>query len=422
MKTTILAVLAGAAMASSAFAQTSLDRDRAYAAELNADAANRTSQLAASNEGAFKLTAGSNTLYVGGLAQFRYNQDFRSDKVGDSDDFTHGFNIPNVKLRFWGNVYDQNLKYKIQGRWGDTEGESSFTLEDAFSWYEWESGLWVKWGQFKLPILREELVANEHQLAVARSITNDVFSQGWSQGVELGYQTEQFRIMGDFSDGWRTANTDFNSANEADYALTARVEFQAMSTDWTRWDDFTSWRGSDSGLLIGAAVHWETAGETGDTVPGNPNDVDFLLYTLDAAFEGNGWNLYAAFIGSNVDPEFGRDTDNFGVIFQGGVFVTEQVELFARFDWLSVDEKITTPDLDPSDYYFLTGGLNYYISPNSHAAKFTANITYAFEQTNNLPSGLPGLGGAFVPNTSAQVLGDGDDGEISWAAQLQLMF
>jgi len=422
MKTKVLMVLAGAAMASTAFAQTSLDRDRAYAAELNADAAAKSSQLAASNEGAFKLTAGNNTLYIGGLTQFRYNQDFRSDDVGDSDDFTHGFNIPNTKLRFWGNVYEQNLKYKIQGNWSDHGDSSSFNLEDAYAWYEWESGMWVKWGQYKLPILREELVANEHQLAVARSMTNDAFAQGWSQGIEVGYQADQFRIMGDFSDGWRTAGTDFNSASEADIALTARAEFQAMSTDWTRWDDFTSWRGSDSGLLIGAAFHYESAGETGDNVTGNPNDADFMLYTVDVAFEGNGWNVFGALIGSSVDPDGSDSTDNFGVVLQGGVFITDQCELFARWDWTIADEELTSPELDPSDIHFITVGFNCYISPNSHAAKVTGNVIWALTETSQVPTILNGLGGAYTPNTSAQVLGDSDDGELSWALQFTLGF
>lgn len=423
MKTKVLVVLAGAAMASTAFAQSSMDRDRAYAAELNADAAARTSQLAASDEGAFKLTAGNNTLYIGGYTQFRYGQDFRSDNVGDADDFTHGFSIPNTKLSFWGNVYEPNLKYKITGNWSDETDSSGFNLEDAYAWYTWESGMWVKWGQFKLPILREELVDNNHQLAVARSMTNDAFSQMWSQGIEIGYQADQFRIMGDFSDGWRTANTDFNSASEADMAITARVEFQAIGTDWSRWDDFTSWRGADNGLLIGGAFHWETGGETGDGVDNSdPDNGDFFLYTLDAAFEGNGWNVYGAFIGSNVDPDGADSVDSFGLVLQGGVFVTDKCELFARWDWTIADEELTSPELDPSDLHFVTVGFNCYITPNSHAAKVTGNLIWAFNETNHVPPILPGLGSSYTPNTSAQILGDSDDSEISWALQFTLGF
>ncbi|MDX2147531.1 MAG: porin [Planctomycetota bacterium] len=434
MKTKVLVVLAGAVlgMGSTALAQTNLDRERAYAAELNADAAARSSNLYGTG---FKLSEGDATLNISGYTQIRYNANFRDDKsVGDQDDFTHGFNIPFTKLKFQGSVIEPGLTYEIVGAFqglGDSSTDSGdFNLENAFGQYRWDSGVYVRFGQFKLPILREELIDNSRQLFVDRSVTNSVFQQDWSQGIELGYEGEQFRILGDFSDGWRTANTDFNSGAEADWALTGRVEFQALSTDWNRWTDFTSFRNSDAGLLIGAAAHYQQSGETGDGIDNaNPSDVDLLLYTVDAAYEANGWNLYGAFIGANLDDDqFNDSADHFGIVFQGGLFVTDQVEIIARWDTTFVDDKAASANFREDTISFLTGGVNYYLAANSHAAKFTAQLIWAISETADLRTTSPvygvggGSSGGSLPNTQTTILGDREEGELALALQFQLGF
>jgi len=78
-------VIAGTA-ASIASAQSSLDIERAYAAELSADAAERSSLLQGSGEGSgFSLTSGdgASTLNINAFFQFRYVANFRDD--GQSD-------------------------------------------------------------------------------------------------------------------------------------------------------------------------------------------------------------------------------------------------------------------------------------------------------------------------------------------------
>jgi len=407
-QTRVLVLLAGAALSfgAPALAQNAnLDQDRAYAAELVNDAGSRASLLQGGGGGAghdskgFFISdgTGNNSLYIGGAAQFRYAHNFRDDSVvGENEDFTHGFSNTNVRLWTMGNIWSKDLSYKVQFNLESGSAE----LEDAWAQYSWESGFSMKWGQFKAPVFREESVNNEHQLAMDRSNSNDVFSQGWSQGIAGTYTTDSFRITGGFTDGANTANTDFDSGDETDYALTLRADVKVAGSDWSRFDDFTSFKNQDTAGVIGGAIHWENGGETNGTA-----DVESLFYTIDAQFEGAGWNVFAAFMGASQDFGGGGNTDDYGFLLQGGLFLADQAEAFARWDSIYWDDSRAT-----DDNHFITAGLNYYISPESHAVKFTGQVTWALSET-------AGLG--FDNNA---ILGQAADDEVSLGFQMQVMF
>src|SRR6516225_5717146 len=97
-QTKVLVFVAGAALSigAQALAQNAnLDQSRAYANELVADAGTRASLL-----------------------------------QGGKNDTTIGFNMPDTRLRFWGNVWDKALTYKIQGDFGGAGGDrGSFELQ-----------------------------------------------------------------------------------------------------------------------------------------------------------------------------------------------------------------------------------------------------------------------------------------------------
>ncbi len=451
-KTRLLVVLAGAALSvAPAVAQNAnLDKDRAYAAELVADAGSRASLLQGGGGAGFDGSGfnisdgtGNNVLYVGGLAQFRYTASFRDDEVNDTDgdgeeedgnneDFTHGFSTPDTSIWSWGHIWSKDLTYKIRL---EAEEGGDLGITDAWGEYAFEGGLAFRWGQFKLPLLREESIEVQHQLAASRSVTNERFAQGYSQGIQLSYTSDSFRVVGAFSDGLGTSNTDFGSSGEADYALTGRVDFKISGDNWNRFNDFTSWRSQDFAALVGGAVHWQDGGETGGTV-----DNEILRYTIDGSVEGAGWNLYGAFIGESTESGDGGgdgdngDSDTFGALIQGGVFVSDQVELFARADAIFLDDENGDGgdgDDDDSDdeLFFLTAGVNYYISPESHAVKFTGQVNWAVNETNTLF--FPASGGD-TPETDDDFpagfssdngyLGQADDGEFNIQLQMQVMF
>lgn len=424
-RTSILAVIAGAALSSGAFttasAQTSTpDKDRAYAAELMAASQKATS--AAPSTGAFQITDGSGNyvLKVGGYTQFRYVMNWRDNPpdTGTAHDsgFTNGFEATRTRINFSGNIINPDMKFRIEGGWSDAEGVDSsggaFTLLDAYGHYHFNNGMYVKWGQFKPALLREESVDNPYQLTADRSVMDAVFSQGWSQGVELGWWGDSFGFRVSANDGLQQANTAYSVAGDADWAVTARLDFKFMG-DWSRFDDFTSFRNSDAAAEIGVAAHYEQKGNTASTPAVSTPQAGFFEYTVDGTYEGNGWNVYAAFVGTHTEPDEGDGFDDFGGLIQAGVFLTEQLELFGRVDAIFPDDdRGATTD----DFYTLTAGVNYYITPESHAAKFTADVQWFL----NEPGDAPQVAGGFFGPQALQP--SSDDNQLALRLQFQLMF
>jgi hypothetical protein len=348
--------------------------------------------------------SGDNRLTIGGFAMFRYNASFRdSDSVGDQDDLTLGFNAPTTTLRASGTVGDRNLSYKIQSTFGQ---DGVGVIEDAFAEYAFGNGWSVRWGQFNLPVVREVVIGVEDHLGADSSVTSQYFNQGYSQGIQLGYTTDSFRFMGAVSDGAFTSNTNFDSDLEADYAISARGEFLVVGSDWARFNNYTSWQNSEAGALLGAAIHWQSGGETGGT-----SDVDILLATVDFTYEGAGWNATAVGYYQKVDAQGSTDVADFGFMLQGGIFVSSQWELFGRYDGLFLDDSGTTTE---DTLNFLTLGANYYLFQDSNAAKFVVSGIYAFEDTTG-----------FLDGTAANdngLFGQGKDGELALTVQAQVRF
>ncbi len=411
-------LLAGAALGlagvNSALAQQSNDEVRAVVAEMLSDAENRTSLLADAGHDAkgFMISGEGFTLRVGGQIQFRYVLNFR-DEDSTSNEFEPGFQTRRTKLWFGGNIVNEKWKYKVVGAFDRDEG--SFGLEEAFVSYDFGSGMYAKWGQFRSQFLREEHTSSSRQLAAERSIANEFFNQDFSQGIALGYKADAWRMEAAFTDGFGSRNTDFTSMGEADWALTGRAEFK-LDGDWDQFDDFTAPQGGKFGALLGVAVHYQDSANTSA-----PTDVDsqYLGYTFDISLEGDGWNAYGAFLGSNADtrgPIGAGDadaTDNFGFVIQGGLRVAANTEVFARWDAVFLDEDTVASGED--NFHFLTVGLNQYYA--GHAAKATLDLVYSFSETSpNLTGGFGGLG------TGTAILGDGEEGEVAIRAQFQLLF
>lgn len=420
MSHTKLVMLAGAAMglggvalAGQSWSSNNADEVRALVAEMMNDAQTRSSLLQSGNtaghDGKFFLGSadGNFKLNVGGQIQFRYIYNFRDDSeavIGEDEDNTLGFQTRRTKLWFNGHIFDPNLYYNITGAFNRNGG--SFEAEDVYVGYKFDNGMDLRWGQFKAPFTREETVNSTRQLAVERSNLNSIFSLGRVQGVQLAYDAEQFRFKGMFSDGSElfpsngSANSDFND-DPSDFALTGRVEFLA-SGDWNQFDQFTSWRGSSNALMVGAALHWQDASRE----QGRPNN-ELFAYTLDISWMADGWNLYGAFVGSSVDVDGGPTVDNYGFLLQGGVFVSDDWELFGRWDMVFGDDDVFAND----EYTEITLGANYYI--HKHAAKFTVDLVWALDESAGAPANT---------STGRGMLPSGEEDQFAIRAQFQLVF
>lgn len=436
--------IGGAAVAeqTAAWSSANADEVRAIVAEMLSDAETRaslatTGATAGYDKGFFLGSADGNfRLNVSGQIQFRYVIDYRNNAPAGTDDFIPGFQTRRTKLIFEGHVFDPNLFYKVQGdfsRAGGGFGGGNFGLQDAYVGYKWDNGFSAQWGQFKMPFLREELVSSLYQLAVDRSFVNEVFNQDYSQGIQAQWEAEYLRVQGAFSDGIGSRNTDLG-ANPADWALTGRLEW-LWSGQWKQFKDFTSQRGSEFAGLFGAAVHYQGNPDvTGGAAAGFPRNKN-LLYTADLSIEGDGWNLYGAFIGANSDndgvgaPNF----DDFGWVLQGGVYLTDEIEFFARYDGILPDSSRESGaagvvgDRSGNNYAsFVTVGANWYV--HGHGAKFTIDTIYGIDGVSDNAFLNPTPGGSVTAPYQAVGTGvgffgpGGGNSEWIFRMQFQLLF
>jgi hypothetical protein len=370
---------------------------RPYSAELLAHA--QAQGGAGFDKGFWVGDGGANKLVLGGMVQTRYLLNFRDEAVGD-EDITNGFQARRVRLRAGGTIFDPALSYFVQGEFSRSTGV--FGLLDSYGAYKWDNGMSLRFGQFKVPFAREDLVGDHLQLTAERSNVNTVFAAGRSQAVELSIADGPWRIAGVFSDGANALNTDFTSMVETDWALTGRADWRFSGDDWKRFDDHTSFRNDPYAGMLGAAIHARGGGETGGTA-----DVESISATADVTVEGGGWNVFGAGVWRHSDAA-GLETDDFGLVAQAGVFVTEQAELFARYDVVFADAA------SGDDFSTLTAGVNYYVLPQSHAFKLTADVLYYFDAEAD--TALIG------PNTGVNLLSDAEGGQVGVRLQAQVIW
>ncbi len=402
---------------------TSADEVRALVAEMLSDAETRSSLLqsgaGAGHDGKFFLASPDGTfrLNVSGQVQFRYTANFRDDELFDSDDdgvadterddFEGGFQTTRMALRFDGHIYEKFI-YGIQGVFDRSGGR--FTLEDAFAGYTFDNGLILIAGQYREPILWEEVINDTHALAVDQSVVNAVFNQGRSQGVWLHYQADDWRMWVGVNDGIRSANTDLG-ADPADIGATTRWEMK-FGGDWAQFNSFSSPPDSEMAVKLGGGAHYEIGAHR----PGVA-DFDLFAYTGDVMVQGDGWNVFAMGVGLYMDPDTGPSFNDYGFMVQGGFFVDEQLEPFVRYD-------VVVPDSDRAgddSFNTVTFGANYYL--HGHAAKLTVDVQWFLDDTvnNDLVSGVA-TGASGSTGNRIGLLPSGEEDQVALRLQFQLLF
>jgi hypothetical protein len=441
-----LFLLAGAAVSLSAVTAMADDkamtRDevRALIAEMNNDAAGRTSLLqggsTAGHDGKFYVASanGDFKLTVGGFVQFRYLLNFRDDNAAVTDnEFEPGFQMRRARIEFGGHVVNPNLTFMVSGEMSNGSGDSgetgNFQLKDAYAKYKFNNEMYIRGGQMKLPFLKEELVSDTKQMTVERGVVNAAFTQDRSQGVEFGYEGTDWRGMLAFSDGFNSDNTDFNngltggngpvngnSARESDYAFTGRFEYKFAGKDWKSFDDFTSMPGSDFAAYVGAAAHYQ---QSINTVNAADSDVQYFTYTVDTTIKTNGFTAFVAFVGANKEIRVGgSDTnfDDFGLAAQVA-YRFGNTEPFIRYDGLYYDDNSVAAGTEENNN-FVTVGFNQFFA--GYAARLTIDAIITLDDNQNLLTPVPG--GSNPGGTGDGLLPSTDSGQVGIRTQFQLIF
>ena len=399
---------------------TSVDEVRAIVSEMLADAETRRSLqgegASLGHDGHFYLgdASGNFRLQISGLLQFRYTLTFRDNTDTAANpaldgDFESGFTASRTRLVFSGNIVEPNLLYKVSGDFYSQGGE--FTLQDAWVAYGFENGMLLLFGQYKMPVLWEDVISSWYSLAVDHSVMDAVLGQDWSQGMWLHQPTEHFRWWGGFSDGIRSANTDYN-ADGADWALTGRLEGK-WAGEWSAFDQFTSPPGSEYAGRACIATHWQD----GPSRDGGSSDALLGATDADVFVKGDGWTCYAVGAWLHTDDD-AQEYDDFAAMVQGGFYIpgTDKWEPFVRYDVVLADHD--RPQSDP--FNTLAAGVNYYLYGT--AAKFTFDVQYFMDATvdndlvASIANGEPGSRGTRIGLLPT------DDASFTLRFQFQIIF
>jgi hypothetical protein len=334
--------------------------------------------------------------------QARYVLNYRDEDAPDpvNGDATteSGFEMRRMKIAFEGNVFGPATTYKFQ--WATNRNGGNLVLEEAFVRHKlnFAPDLSVKLGQYKDPTFHEEITSSKRQLAVDRSLANEVLAGGvtdFIQGVALiwddGPEGLPFRAEIGYTDGPNSDNTGFVDAGgsgqfgvaDPDFGVHGRAEYFAFG-DPRNYDDFSAMGNIQDLLVFGAGAFYAQAG--GDNA---------LFHTFDAQYEVNRLGLYAAYYGVYSDGGGADDDDeddgggegsayDLGGVAQAGYMLTDKWEVFGRYSLVALD---TAADEDDDNYHELTAGLNYFL--RGHAAKLTADVIYL---PNGVPTDQSGLG------------------------------
>lgn len=353
----------------------------------------------------------------------------------------YGFELRRVKLNFFGHVFDPSWTYRIQFAY-ERDGQNSgqpLSFEDVFVQKALGEGFFVRMGQWKNIFNVEENTSSRTQQFAERSVVNQYFSTKFTQGILLGWESEDIRAYGSYNDGGGNRNLAEvqGTGNPTSFAFTGRAEYR-LDGAWGQFKDMQGWRGSPFAAMIGAGMNWQRAGGVppsgrrtignGQLSPTQTNEVTLLTYTADLNLRGDGWSFWTAFLGNYLynGGSTARDLGvegalSYGAVAQGGVFVTDALELIARYEYLGVDShqkaSSTNSALSQQSLNIATVGFNYYF--NKNAVKFTLDGGYAF----NAVQFSNGLFGESIAGADWRATNTGEgNGEVVLRAQMQLLF
>ena len=446
---------------------------RAIVSDVLADSASRASLAGDAatagydrSKGFFLASADGNySLAMKGDMQIRWAYNSRnvgsataaqSSPPNTTADAAWGFEMRRIRLTFFGNAIDPTWTYEVKLAFNReaAAGNNAF-VDEAFVTKDLGSGWSLRVGQLKVPFLREEMVTTTAQLAVERSLVNDLFSANKAQGLRLGWQDEQFKVEGYYGDAIRAVgnapysvttagvgplnagralgvptsqNTGF-STNQSDYAFAARAEWKPLG-EWKQFRDMQSYRGEGQGVLVGVAGYAEQLEAVAAANGASPDVV--LSATADLSVDFGGANIFMYGVYRNTTLQSAQavrgggtndEINQWGAVIQGGVFVTDDIEAFARYEIGDSDDdqyrtQATALLASGQDLSVLTVGMNWWLAGSKNKqVKWTTDFGYSFEPLVDFAAS----GANYLPDYTASG-GETSDGQWVVRSQLQFMF
>lgn len=363
----------------------------------------------ASPDGNFKLK-------LSGLVQarFAYNYQPTTSRAGvnsvEAESNEYGTEVRRAELLFAGSVLDPSWTYALKfafnqnGLTLQTDAGSQTTtnapaLDDAYIRKDFGNGWSLKGGQYKSNYNLEEWSSSSAMQLVERSVINSYFKTDFIQGIELQYETDTWRVLANYNDGGGNRNIAAvgtntssalgatNSGNNTEWATAGRIDWK-VAGNWSQFKEMMAFRGSDEGLQVGAAYNWQRGGtqnRQNDAFIGNSDGMN-ISYTADVAWRSNGASLFGAFLGNTfyARPGGAAAVNSYGAVIQGGYFLSDALELVARWEYLNVSGGTinvssagsagNASSINAQHFQIYSIGTNYYILKNQ--LKISADIGY----------------------------------------------
>ncbi len=379
------------------------DEIRGVVRDVLADADTRASLLqsgatAGWDNGFFIGSADGNYLMrISGQLQVRYVYNHQNDSP--TDDNVYGFEIRRAKLDLKGHVFDPSWQYDLELSASSSTG--TFSLgENGWIQKDLGNGFKLRFGQYKPLFTREDSISSRRLQEVERSQVNTQFTAGTAQGVQALYEADKWRVAGSLIDGANTGNTAW-SVEDNEYAFTGRFEYLAMG-DWKAVEDDVGFRGGPAALMFGVGALYQQ--EESGTI--NNAEVQNFTLTGDVTWKMSGASLAGEFYYRDLSTDAtNAELDQYGVVVTGGYFVREDIELYARYEWGTLDIP------GEADLSILTVGFTKYF--NKHNLKWQNDIGYGFNPVSS---------GWAVDSSGWRVDAPGEEGQIVVRSQFQLLF
>ncbi|MEX0886543.1 MAG: hypothetical protein WD009_08905 [Phycisphaeraceae bacterium] len=337
------------------------------------------------------------------LLQMRYAWSYRDGGVGGVSSQSRsrdGTEITRLRVGADGHVFTPELTYNVLFASGPPFAiGSAMRVLDAYVTWAVEEPWSVRAGQFRDPLFREFDIGAGQQLAVARSLADNLIggsSIGRVQGAAVIYDDGgPWRGIVALHQGTGSANSAF-SAPRGGLGPSGRVEYMFAGDDWRAYRTFRA--RDDQELTIvggGAALSRFT-------------NADLLHHTIDVQWNNPadiaGLAVFAALLGRYDELDGASNQYHFALVGQGGYRLDERWDVFGRYSLVNMDSDLSLP---ADTVHELTIGGNYYFA--GEHGKVTADLNW-----------LPRGSAAAHPAKNILAQSSSDD-QLVLRVQLQLM-
>jgi phosphate-selective porin OprO/OprP len=280
------------------------------------------------------------------------------------------FRIRRAKTTFEGWFWKPELTYEVQLNWAEPEAGASTDkpLEDLYINYDLlkNEALQVRFGQYKVPLGRQENTTSIGLQFCDRSLLTFEFTRGRDRGVELWGRLADKKVT--WWAGMFNGNPASRTENEnTKFQYNARVAFEPWGSVGKSEGDFES----KDHPLVAVAAQFENNnlfGATGGLGGQGPSDLDTTIFGGDLVFKFKGFSLFGEYFHRSRRPEQGETYQSPGYNIQAGYFLVRN-RLEVAFRYAGWDP---TSLIDGNDRTEIGGVLNVFL--RGHRFKFQADF------------------------------------------------